>query len=69
MHEIKILSIQEEKEKTVVFVELTKAFKTYFVETHGLKKWSHMKFQRVFLDALCDMGLEVSKGKVKVSVT
>ena len=68
MHEINVLKIYVEGDKQILSVTVTKEFKDWFKSSFGLSKWNHMKFQRVFLDALQSVGLEYSDGKVKVTV-
>lgn len=71
MHEVIVNEVKVNNDKVLVDVSITKEFKSWFVENQGLKKWSHMRFQRVFLDALeatSSVKVNVEKGKVKVCV-
>lgn len=71
MHEVIVNEVKVNDNKVLVDVSVTKEFKSWFVENQGLKKWSHMRFQRVFLDALEDAAVvkvSLEKGKVKVCV-
>ena len=69
MHKLEILDITKENKRDLITVSLSNDFKSWFRDSYDLKKWNHMKFQRVFLDALWEAGIDYRKGKIKVVVS
>lgn len=69
MHEIIVNEVTIHDNQILVDLSITKEFKTWFVENQSLKKWSHKRFQKVFLNAFDPhVPVEFGSTKTKISV-
>ena len=70
MHEITVEKMRVVDGCVVVDLSITKEFKKWFVDNQSLKKWSHKRFQKVFLEAFSGQEIfDFKQGKVKVVVS
>lgn len=65
MFEIIVDKIEENPR--VLHIEIDREFKEWFVSTHSLKRWHHMKFRKVLLNSLKSVGIDFSEAKLKVT--
>jgi len=69
MKSIKVVCmLHEQTSKPVMVVRLDRDFKGWFCSLYELKKWNHLKFQKIFLGALRDVGADRGAQKIKVVV-
>lgn len=67
MFEIKVDDIEVVNDKHVLSVNIDESFKSWFISFHGLKRWNHMKFRKIFLNALSKKGFDYKSAKIKVN--